>query len=276
MRPWPVQKRRVLGAVVATCALLLVGVWVLHGLSSVASVQVTQGTGPGEHVVVALGDSVPAGAACMCTPFPELYGPLLARRTGASVTVTNAAVNGLDSQELLDQLREPDLSAAVGRADVVLITIGANDFGDRHDEVVEGTCAPGHEAECVGEELKLMRSNLTKILDRVRALRHDEPTTVLVTGYWNVFEDKDVAEHAFGREGLQASLRLTQRVNEVIRDVSTSAGAHYVDLFTPFHDPSLGTASLLAADGDHPDEAGHVVIADTLLAAGLPRTGEPH
>src|SRR6476661_5512594 len=41
---------------------------------------------PQSHVVVALGDSVPAGTACGCRPFPQVYGSLLGARTGAPVT----------------------------------------------------------------------------------------------------------------------------------------------------------------------------------------------
>src|SRR5690242_18216198 len=49
------------------------------------------------HAVLALGDSVPAGAACDCQPFPETYGALLHQRLGVPVTVQNRAVSGLDT-----------------------------------------------------------------------------------------------------------------------------------------------------------------------------------
>lgn len=51
----------------------------------------------------------------------------------------------------------------------------------------------------------------------------------------------------------------------------TRAGAHYVDLFSPFERGDRDVDSLMAADGDHPDAAGHELIARTLLSAGLPR-----
>src|SRR5689334_16403402 len=59
------------------------------------------------HVVLALGDSVPSGHACGCSPFPETYGSLLRRRTGAQVTVDNRAVSGLQAADVIDQLRDP-------------------------------------------------------------------------------------------------------------------------------------------------------------------------
>lgn len=257
--------------VVAAFVLAIAGASLSLANSVAPRTQLIPGTGSGHHVILALGDSVPAGAACSCTPFPELYGELLARRTGASVRVTNEAVNGLESAGLLAQLQEPEVSAAVARADVVLVTIGANDFSERHDDVVEGRCTAGTSTACVDEELSGLRANLTRILRDIRSLREGRATSVLVTGYWNVFEDKEVAERAFGAEGLEASIQLTHQVNRAIRAVVAKAGADYVDLFTPFHAPGLTEDSLLAADGDHPDAAGHALIARTLLAAGLPR-----
>jgi lysophospholipase L1-like esterase len=224
------------------------------------------------HDVLALGDSVPAGAACGCNPFPQVYGSLLAQRTGAQVAVDNRAVSGVETADVLDQLASPAVEDAVRRADVLLVTIGANDFGDHHDDVVGGTCGPA-ETDCASDELEALGARLGSVLARLRSLRQGQPTTILVTGYWNVFEDGDVARRAFGPEGLAASLRLTQRANGVIRSVATAAGARYVDLYRAFQEPSRDVTSLMAADGDHPNAAGHQLIARTLLAAGLPRTG---
>ena len=116
-----------------------------------------------------------------------------------------------------------------------------------------------------------MRSHLTQVLAEIRSLRAGRPTAVLVTGYWNVFQDGQVARDSDGASGLRASIGLTRRVNAMITSVSSSAGAHYVDLFAPFHRPGVDIDSLLAPDGDHPDTAGHVLIASVLLGAGLPR-----
>ncbi len=264
-------RTRAMTVLVAAFLLVIVSASCSFDDSPVSRTQVTNGTGPGQHVVVALGDSVPAGAACSCKPFPDLYGSLLTQRTGASVEVTNEAVNGLDTRGLLAQLQRTHVATAVSRADVVLVTIGANDFGPRHDEVVEGACTVGSKIACVDAELNVMRDQLRRILSDIHSLREGRPTSILVTGYWNVFEDKLVAERAFGPEGLRASIQLTHLVNGAIRAVAAEAGASYVDLFAPFHMPELEEDTLLADDGDHPDAAGHALIAHTLLDAGLPK-----
>jgi lysophospholipase L1-like esterase len=223
--------------------------------------------------VVALGDSVTSGAACNCSAFPAVYGGLLGRRTGASVTVDNLGVSGLDSVGLLGELDQEDSAAAraVAGADVVLLTIGANDFGDHHDEVTEARCGPVAGGDCVSDELEQLSGNLHRILTRIRALREARATTVLVTGYWNVFEDGEVARQAFPPDGVAATVELTRRVNAVVAAVSASHGATFVDLFGPFEKRGVGVTRLLAADGDHPNAAGHLVIAEVLAQAGLPK-----
>jgi lysophospholipase L1-like esterase len=224
----------------------------------------------GGHDVLALGDSVPAGAACGCQPFPEVYGTLLHRRLGVPVAVDNRAVSGLDTAGVVAQLRTPGVDESVRRADIVLLTIGANDFGEHHDQIVGGRCGRG-DTDCVSDELASLRDHLETVLAGIRTLRGGQRTSVLVTGYWNVFEDGDVARRAFGEAGLQASLRVTRRVNDVIRSVATAHDARYVDLLDSFRHSGKDVTALMAPDGDHPDAAGHEQIARALLDAGLPR-----
>ena len=275
MRVWPALGRAAALLSAAVTLLALLGIAPLSDLGRAAPHPTTANLGDrsARHVVLALGDSVPAGTACGCRPFPELYGALLGRAGTTSVTVTDDAVSGLDSTGLLDQLRTPAVRGDVRRADVVLVTVGANDFTDHHDEVVRGGCDTTPSSACLGDEVTALRSHLDAALAGIRALRGDHPTTVLVTGYWNVFEDGQVMHDAAGGTGLRASLRLTRTVNAAIRSAATAAGARYVDLFDPFQGAGgEDIDSLLAADGDHPDAAGHRLIARTLLDAGLART----
>jgi lysophospholipase L1-like esterase len=108
------------------------------------------------------------------------------------------------------------------------------------------------------------------VAQRIRVLRQGRPTAILVSGYWNVYEDGTVADRDYGRGEQAASDRLTDAVNQVIRTQAVAEGMTYVDLAEPFKGPS-GTgdpSDLLADDGDHPNAAGHRRIASALLAAG--------
>jgi lysophospholipase L1-like esterase len=265
MRPRRIARRSVVAFLLAFP--LAVGTGAAPALGMFADTS-PAGASPG-HVVLALGDSVPSGHACDCQPFPETYGSLLSSSTGGPVRVDNRAVGGLDTSGLLTQLQAGDMRSAVRASDVILVTIGANDFGDHHDQVVDGDCGRG-DTDCVRDELQSMRSHLTTALARIHSLRQGIPTTVLVTGYWNVFQDGDVARRAYGEAGLQASLRLTRQANAAIRSAAAAAGARYVDLYQPFEESGRDVTALMAADGDHPDAAGHALIAQTLLESGLP------
>jgi lysophospholipase L1-like esterase len=230
---------------------------------------------PAAVKVVALGDSVTSGANCDCAAFPDLYGGLLGKRIGSKVTVDNRGVGGLDSAGLLAQLGDADSANAVAGADVVLLTIGANDFGDHHDQVTAATCASAPGGDCVGQEIDQLSGDLQQILTKVRGLRQNKATTVLVTGYWNVYEDGEVAQKAFSPEGVAATVELTRRVNAVVASVSGAQGATYVDLFGPFEKRGAEVTSLLASDGDHPNADGHLLIAQVLARARLPKL-PPH
>ncbi|GAB2645761.1 SGNH/GDSL hydrolase family protein [Kribbella swartbergensis] len=250
-----------------TTALLLIALVALAGggaeAGSSAVPAALQTTG--QLHVVALGDSVSSGTNCGCVAFPSVYGDLLHDRTGAAVSVTNLGLGGQDSTDLLNQLDRPDsrTERATGTADVVLITIGANDFGDHHANVTSGQCP----TDCVAEELARLTSNIQRILTRVHTLRGRLPITILVTGYWNVFEDGEVARRAFPATGRAATDRLTLRVNSVIAAAARTGDATYVDIYTPFEDSPADVTTLLASDGDHPNAAGHTLIARLLYDA---------
>ena len=242
------------------------------------------GTVPVRHVssvptvnwkVVALGDSVTSGGRCDCTPFPQVYGSTLSAFRGVSATVDNLGQGGQNSTGLLSQLRDPTSkqSVAVRSADIDLVTIGANDFSAQHDDITTGRCNGALGTDCVRDEVDQLRSNVSAIVNVIHHLRAGRPTAILVTGYWNVFEDGEVARSSFPDDGVAASVALTREANAQIRKGATAAGATYVDLYAPFHGPASDdgeTTNLLGDDGDHPNARGHVLIARRLVAAGLP------
>jgi len=291
-RPWSRQVRVVV-AVVAVVALAGAGLVLLgpstglvpHALGRRAArpVTVSPPSAPDSHTVtppaarhhlpplrvVALGDSVTAGSVCGCDAFPLVYARLLSRQQGRVVRVENLGVGGLGSAGMLQQLGQRSTARAVAAADVVLVTIGANDFSDKKSDVTQATCERPGNGDCVSDELDAMRRRVADALARIHRLRHGAPTRVLVTGYWNVFEDGKVARDSYSSAGVAATVRLTVRANEQLRRAAEEQGATYVDLLGPFRGAGDVTR-LLAGDGDHPDAAGHRLIERTLLAAGPP------
>jgi lysophospholipase L1-like esterase len=222
-------------------------------------------TTSGPYRVVGLGDSVPAGTACGCTPYVSLTGRGEAARRGTTAEIADLAQPGLTTDGLLAQLGDASVRRRIAAADLVVITIGANDFDT--DDVASASCR-GPALTCFQPTLKRQQGRLGQAFERVETLLGGRSATVLVTGYWNVFLDGDVAA-ARGTDYVRNSVALTRAENAQISAAAQRAGATYVDLFTPFKGPS-GTkndTSLLAGDGDHPDAAGHRRIARALEAA---------
>jgi len=220
--------------------------------------------------LVAIGDSVTAGTNCNCTAFPNLYAKELAARYGIAAYVRNDGQGGETSADVLDDLRGDDAEQAdIARADIVVVTIGANDFGSQYGAVSSGTCGGGDDLSCVDDDLGRLQDNLTAIVRQIHRLRAGAPTAVLLTGYWNVFEDGDVARRAMTKQGLAESDTLSRATNQVIARVAGDQQATYVDLYAAFKGADGGDdpTQLLADDGDHPNAAGHRLIAQALTEA---------
>lgn len=240
------------------------------------------GHGSAQIQLVGLGDSIPAGYQCPgCTAFPDLFGQRLEVDRRSAVAVTNLGVGGWTSADLLGSLSTGRPAAeAVHTSDVVTITIGANDFNSELDTYLGGGCGDGDDAlACFEPVLPRLADTLDTILRRVGQLRAGLASRVLVTGYWNVFSDGQVAAAQYGDRFVRDSTALTLRADAAIRAAAQRAGAVYVDLFAAFKGATGQTdpTGLLADDGDHPNQAGHRQIADALFAsaAGLPQLPRP-
>jgi lysophospholipase L1-like esterase len=226
----------------------------------------TASASPAEpYRVVGLGDSIPAGSACGCTSYVTLVGQSLAATTGRTASIDNLARGGATTDDVADQLAWSDVRAEISDADLVIVTIGANDFDA--DIVASPDCAPASGLACYQRTLAQQRSTLATVLAQIRQLQAAARGRLLVTGYWNVFLDGEVGRGQ-GAAYVTNSDALTVADNALIASVSAAGGATYVDVYTPFKGSgSVDDTALLAADGDHPDAAGHRLIAEALLGA---------
>lgn len=221
-------------------------------------------------VTVGLGDSVPSGYDCPgCTSFVTLVGQAAARAHHEQPRIVNRAVSGLRTRGLLTQLGTARLQSDLASANLVLVTIGANDL-DPTDLVP--ACGDTPVAECRASQVRAVADNLSVILDRVRAGATTPGVRIVVTGYWNVGVDGQVGARA-GQQALRASRDLTVALDDELAAVTRAHDATWVDL-TPVFLGARGEKDptpLLSQDGDHPSQAGHVAIARAVLTAlGLP------
>lgn len=208
--------------------------------------------------VLALGDSVPRGTACDCTPYPERTGSDLSTATGRRVRTSNESVAGATSSDVVEQV-EADAATMrrAGDADGILVEVGAND--------VAHSSQCGEDRACYEAAIPRLRENLTSIISRVRAFARRHHVTIVLLDYWSVWLGGLYAEEQ-GPSYVDTARSLTIAVNETIRSVASATGCVYVDLRVAFRGPddTWDETHLLAADGEHPNAAGHERIAEAV------------
>ena len=212
-------------------------------------------------VVAGLGDSVPAGTACNCMPYPQLVASDVARIAGHEVISFNDAVEGARSNDVLLQLQSDTAAAAhVATANAVLIEVGANDIA------FSSTC--GTNVSCYAQTLPQVTRNITAIVSRVRQLASGRSIAVVLLDYWSVWLGGRYAQ-ARGSAYVEAGNSLTRAFSDAIQSVARSTGSIYVDLRTAFRGPGQDRddTNLLTSDGDHPNAEGHERIANAIVQA---------
>jgi lysophospholipase L1-like esterase len=216
--------------------------------------------------VVGVGDSVTSGANCGCATFVEMYASDLASARGLNTSSVNLGVPGWTSVQLLQAMTKPGaFRDQVAKADVLLVTIGANDLNP-----LEGKPPGACPATCYGPMVETVGHNVGLIVAAARAAHPKHPPTILVTDYWNVFQDGDVGTSENGASYQSWSNELTRAESNAVCTAVRQADTTCVGLYAPFKgNGSKNPTSLLAADGDHPNSAGHQLIASTLLKSTL-------
>lgn len=223
-------------------------------------------TPPATIQVLGLGDSVMAGTACDCEGIPAAFAARLQSNFGRQVSWVNAAQSGATSQDLLQDLAEPAVKSEVATADVILITVGANDVVRAVED-----CPPQDCGDQVAAVTQGVGRRLSKILAQIRQAQAGRKTTTLVLGYWNVFAVDD-PDTPLDPDDNPIDLAATQETNAVLAKVSRSNGARYVDLNRAFfgHSGDDDPLPLLAEDGDHPNAGGvDAIVAELMRAVSI-------
>ena len=235
--------------------------------TSAASPSAPPSTSPRDSspvVVVGMGDSVTAGTACSCSTFVDRYAAMLHEHSGRVASAVNLGQEGLTTLGLGAQLASPRVRTQLAGASVVVLTIGANDLGSLIGRWQSQGCPT---STCIDPATAAMGSQLGADLRQLRA-EASPSARILVTTYWNVFEDGDVGEQNYGKAFHPWSDAVTKSANAQICAAAQVAGDTCVDLYTPFEGAGeRNPTDLLADDGDHPNAQGHELIAEALLRA---------
>jgi lysophospholipase L1-like esterase len=134
------------------------------------SAAVSEAAQPAQWHVVALGDSDTTGAGDTSgLGWVGRYARLLRERLGLKIVVTNLAVEGKTSGELLSETQSDSTTrAALKKAQVVLIGIGGADLNAGDDRLQAGGCKS---TACYAADLRTFGHNLDATAAAVRKLR---------------------------------------------------------------------------------------------------------
>lgn len=219
-----------------------------------------------------LGDSVPAAGNCGCRGFLEQSADFLAPSIGRQVRVRNDAVDGWTTTSVVRALRSGTVRTDLtGGADLVVIEAGANDLP--LGQITDPSCQPVQSSPCFRPTLTAVGKALTTAVKLIRSIDSDHDPRIVLMGYWNVSVDGTAGQRR-GPAYLKDSNDLTLALNQVVRTVVAQTGTTYLDAYTPLKGPDgdRDPSPYLLPDGDHPNRAGHRLLAEALVER-LKRTG---
>lgn len=262
---------RILGTATLVCLLaLLVGFgWALRdtwyppeGLALPDAAPTASPTGDdltmkAEILITALGDSLTVGTG-------DATGNGYVRGVTAGLaevldkpvrTINNLGINGLRADQLVQRLEERGYQNSLGRADIILLTIGGNDLF----QIAQNG---GSMAEGGGDlSLELLKASMPEAEQRLKAaftkIRKINPSARLVyVGLYNPFYD--VPEMRPGSQYIAEWNSYAQKLAEA------DGNATVVPTYDLFEDK---IAKYLSSDHFHPNAQGYARIAERIVQA---------
>jgi lysophospholipase L1-like esterase len=213
--------------------------------------------------MVMFGDSWPFGAHCNgCTPFPDLYAEALDAE--APTGFTNLTENGGTTESLLGEIRDfAPYRDAIATADVIVISIGANDLEPALASFGGDTCGPPKGLGCFRAVADAWGRNMDAILTELDELRGGQPTAIRVLTQAN--EADSNLTFMFGESFV------TEQLPQVMawqKEEFCRAAARHHDQCVDLR-PVLNGTELNEPANVNTQEAMQAV-ADSLIAIGLP------
>lgn len=162
--------------------------------------------------------------------------------------IENLGKSGNRTDQLRKRLDNEDIAKSIEQADMIFITIGANDLMYiLKENITHITIQP------FMKEMKRYEDRLRDIFTRLRELNED--AEIYLIGFYNPFE-------AYFNE-IEELTEITKQWNEVGQKVTAHDSRAY---FIPTADLFVGrTSQLLADDYFHPNKAGYEVIANRII-----------
>ncbi|WP_169306558.1 GDSL-type esterase/lipase family protein [Cohnella pontilimi] len=209
-----------------------------------------------ELKIVAMGDSLTVGTGdATGSGYVKTAADGLSKTMHKPVRVlNNLALNGLRADQLLKLLDDKGYHNAIVQADIVFLTIGANDLF----QIAQNGGSMAQGGDLSPEQLeRRMPEVQTRLKDVWAKLRGMNPAARIVyVGLYNPFYDNP---------NMQPASDLLQEWNRFAHGLSVSDGNATVVPTYDLFESDIGR--YLSSDHFHPNEAGYARIADRVVQA---------
>jgi lysophospholipase L1-like esterase len=214
----------------------------------------------------ALGDSLGAGLNDSQGGYVPRFRNYVQADTGANVTLNNRSVSGWKATDLLHALRtDESLRTQIANSQIVTWNIGANDIQDALRLYQSGACGGADNQDCIRAAIATLKTNWNAIVAQILSLRSPSNTIIRTMDYYNPAVD---LARAFGVLHI-----IKPYLEEMNRFVFLSAVNNRIGcarVYLAFNgvngEADAGRRGYLSADGIHPNELGHDILASELRA----------
>ena len=199
--------------------------------------------------IVTLGDSLTAGVGDESKSEGYVgYIDDKFNKTKKHSKITNFGISGYRSDQLLKKTKEKDVIKAIKSADLIIMTIGANDLMKIFKKHVSDL-----QVEPFFNEMNSYEKRLDSIFKSIK--KSNPNAKIYLLGFYNPFAEyfADIDELNYISSSWNASSAMVAVKNKNVHFIPTA------DLFTD------NTNSLLAEDNFHPNKKGYTKIAKEVI-----------
>lgn len=229
---------------------------------------------PAGLAVVALGDSETTGAGDPTgLGWVGRYARLLDRKLGVKTKVTNLAVDGETSAELLAEVRSgPTTRKALEKAQVVLLGIGGADYNAADDNFAAGRCRA---EACYAPALKSFARNFDATVAAIRELRGSDKAVLRSITQANALTGaEDVIPSFLKPVATRIGVYQARTANRSICAVMAKYEGKCIDVLRAFNGPDATADAYKKGLLNHEDccyanAKGQQLMAELLVKTGL-------
>jgi lysophospholipase L1-like esterase len=196
--------------------------------------------------IVTLGDSITRGIGDdEGTGYVGRLKTSLKKEYNQSSSITNLAVSGAKTTNLLTYLKKKNVKETIGTADIIVLSIGGNDLFPGADQLNQQFLKTYRPDE------KTFKSNLQTIFKLIR--QQNSSASIYVFGYYNPFHNV---------QGLDASSSFVSRWNDILEQTILQLNnAYVIPTFDLFYNEEK---KYLYTDHFHPNKDGYKEMANRL------------